>query len=382
MSKRSAGPRPRVAIDLHSLDSIYQGSRTYCLEIFSRLIRRIPEIDFILLVDTNAWDPLNVQTFSAPHVTIVHMPHTNSIRRLAVQIPALVKQHRIDLLHTQYISPLTLSARTAVTMHDVLFEDYPQYFGRFMRLRSKALYRISALRADLLFSVSDYSRQAIASHYRIPIQKIGMTPNGVDRNHFFPGRDGQSEVDQLGLASGSYLLTVGRLEPRKNHIGLLKAFARLPEPRPRLVIVGQQDFGFEHIYAAVETLSLQQDTLFIQSADASLLAALYRHARLFVYPTFAEGFGIPVLEAMASGVPVITSNTTSLPEIAGTAARIVDPTGPDKILHAIQAVLHDPHLSARMVQDGLAQAERFSWDASAATLEASYRAYFGLTGPS
>jgi glycosyltransferase involved in cell wall biosynthesis len=383
MSKRSVGYRARVAVDLHSLDSIYQGSRTYCFEIFSRLIRLLPEIDFVLLADTTQWDPANEQVFAAPHVEIVSMPHTNSIRRLVLQMPALVKQHRIDLLHTQYICPVFLSARTAVTVHDVLFEDYPQYFGTFMRLRSKALYRLSAVRSDLLFSVSDYSRQAIAAHYGIPLQKIVKTPNGVDTQHFFPGPEfpgpaGHAEVEALGLHAGEYLLTVGRLEPRKNHIGLLHAYALLPQPRPRLVIVGQEDFGFENIYRTVETLGLRDDTLFLQSADAALLTALYRHARLFVYPSFAEGFGIPVLEAMASGVPVVTSNTTSLPEVAGGAAVLVDPASPQAICEAMQSVVDDPALAARMVEDGLAQAARYSWDASARAMEAAYRAYFGL----
>ena len=383
MKPSIASGRPRVALDLHTLESLYQGSRTYCFEIFSRLIVLLPEVDFFLFVDTQRWNPANVQVFAAPNVFVVHMPHADPIRRLVYQMPALAKRHRIDLLHTQYICPVFLSAKTAVTIHDILFEDYPQYFGGFMRLRSKLLFKLSALTCDLLFSVSDYSRQAIAAHYGIPLQKIVKTPNGVDTQHFFPGPEfpgpaGRAEVEALGLHAAEYLLTVGRLEPRKNHIGLLHAYALLPEPRPRLVIVGQEDFGFENIYTTVETLGLRDDTLFLQSADAALLAALYRHARLFVYPSFAEGFGIPVLEAMASGVPVVTSNTTSLPEVAGGAAVLVDPASPRAICEAMQSVGDDPALAARMVEDGLAQAARYSWDASARAMEAAYRAYFGL----
>jgi glycosyltransferase involved in cell wall biosynthesis len=247
-----------------------------------------------------------------------------------------------------------------------------------MRFRSKLFFRLSAKRSDLLFTVSDYSRQALASRYRVPIQKIVITANGVDTRRFTAGAEGRAAVQALGIPPGEYLITVGRLEPRKNHIGLLKAFSLLPQPRPKLVIVGQEDFGFEKIYQTVEDLGLAHDIVFIKSADAALLASLYRHARVFVYPTFAEGFGIPVLEAMASGVPVITSNTTSLPEVTGQAALLIDPASPDSIRQALNAVLRDSALRARMIEKGQQQATRFSWDKSAHAMERSYRTYFGL----
>jgi len=171
-------------------------------------------------------------------------------------------------------------------------------------------------------------------------------------------------------------LSVGRLEPRKNRLGLLRALALLPTPRPKLVIAGQRDFGYEKIFQLRDELLLQDDVIFLETASDDLLAALYRNARLFVYPSFAEGFGMPVIEAMASGIPVITSNTTSLPEVAGDAALLVDPHSPEEIRDAMNRVLHDEALAARMREAGIRRAEVFNWDGAADMLADKYRAYF------
>jgi glycosyltransferase involved in cell wall biosynthesis len=185
-------------------------------------------------------------------------------------------------------------------------------------------------------------------------------------------------VKALGLIPGEYLLTVGRLEPRKNHQRLLRAFAALPSPRPKLAIVGQRDFRFEEILALRDELGLREDVVFLEDVKDAALPALYRHACLFVYPTLAEGFGMPVIEAMASGVPVITSNTTALPEVAGEAAVLVDPHDVGAITAAMRELMQDHLRVGRMRVAGLVHARSFSWDAEAAKLAGTYRAHFGM----
>ncbi len=371
--------RRRIGVDLHTLEGLHQGSRTHCLELFSRVPRLLPEVDFVFFADTARCDPAAVGRLAAPNVSFVAMPHKGSMQRLLQQLPALATAHRLDLLHTQYIAPPTLRCASAVTVHDILFEDFPEFFTRFFRLRSRLLVRHSARRARVVCSVSEFSKNELVRRYGIAPEKITITYNAADLERFSPV--GQSSADRdevrpLGLVPGEYLLSVGRLEPRKNHVRLLRAYAQLPLPRPRLAIVGQRDFRFDEILRAKEELGLGDDVLFLERIADAALPALYRHARLFVYPTLAEGFGMPVIEAMASGVPVITSNNTALPEVAGEAALLVDPYSIQAIAAALHTVLADPAKAARMRDAGLTQARRFSWDTEAAKLAAAYRGQF------
>ncbi len=375
-------PRPRIGLDVHTLEGLHQGSRTHCVELFSRLPARMPEADFLFFADHTRWDVAAAARFAGPNVRTVHMPHRNPFLRLGVQLPALARRERLDLLHTQYIAPLRLPCASAVTVHDILFEDFPEFFTRFFRLRSRLLVRSSARRAALVYSVSDFSKQDLHCRYRIPESKITVLRNAADLDRFHPAADpavadptDAETLRALGLTPGQYLLTVGRLEPRKNHKRLLQAFARLPSPRPTLAIVGQRDFGYEGILALQQTLALQGDVLFLENVADAALPALYRHARLFVYPTLAEGFGMPVLEAMASGVPVLTSGTTALPEVTGNAALLIDPCSVDLLASALQRLLADLPEAERLRAAGLARARTFSWDEAATMLAESYRAF-------
>ena len=370
--------RVRVGVDLHTLEGLHQGSRTHCLELFSRVPHLLPQAEFVLLADLNRWDKAAEARLAAPNVTFAHMPHKSSIERLAVQLPALVHTHRLDLLHTQYIAPLRLACASAVTVHDILFEDFPEFFTWFFRMRSRLLVRRSARCAQIVCSVSEFSKNDLVARYGIPADRITVTYNAADLTRFCPGDQGRDEVRALGLVPGEYLLTVGRLEPRKNHLRLLRAYAALPAPRPQLAVVGQRDFRFAEILRLRDELGLGRDVLFLEQVSDAALPALYRHACLFVYPTLAEGFGMPVIEAMASGVPVITAFTTALPEVAGDAAVMIDPYDQNNLAATLQQVLGDRTWRARMSAKGLVQARRFSWDTEAEKLAAAYRAHFGL----
>lgn len=370
--------RVRIGVDLHTLEGLHQGSRTHCLELFSRVPRLLPEAEFVFLADLGRWDAAAAARLTAPNVRFEDMPHKNSIQRLSLQLPGLAAKHGLDLLHTQYIAPPTLRCASAVTVHDILFEDFPEFFTGFFRFRSRLLVRHSARRARIVCSVSEFSKQDLVRRYAIPEQKITVTYNAADLGRFCPGDAGRDEVKALGLTPGEYLLTVGRLEPRKNHQRLLQAYAMLRTPRPKLAIVGQRDFRFEEILALRDELGLGEDVLFLEDINDAALPVLYRHARLFVYPTLAEGFGMPVIEAMASGVPVITSNSTALPEVAGHAALLIDPYDVNAIAQAMRVVLADYQRAGRMRVDGLVQARGFNWDTEAAKLAGTYRLHFGL----
>lgn len=370
----------RIGLDMHSVDGIHQGSRTHCLELFSRAARLGTEFTFVAFLAEPERLREEAAGFSLSNVELVTMKHQSSPARLLLQLPLLAQKQRLDLLHTQYIVPPLCPCPTAVTVHDTLFESHPQFFEKAFTYRSKLLVRYSSRKSDLVFTVSGFSRQEMLRRYNLREDRVTNIANGVDLVRFRPGSDGALEVQALGLKPGAYLLTVGRLEPRKNHAGLLNAYSKLARPRPKLVIVGQRDFGYSELFRLVDTLDLKDEVLFFENVDDSLLPALYRHALAFIYPTWAEGFGMPILEAMASGVPVLTSGGTALSEVAGDAAIYLQPEDAASMSRSIMDVISDAELRASLVRRGLARAACFNWEGSASRLIHSYRMYFGNAG--
>ena len=370
-------PRPRIGVDFHVFDGKFQGSRSHLIGIFGELTRLCPEFDFFFFLEkTDALGEL--PGFEGPNVKRVFMPHGGPLKRLGWFLPNLRRLHCIDLLHTQYVIPLLPARGNAVTIHDVLFEPFPEFFGRLFVLRSRVMMRWSARATDLLFTVSEYSRDEIALRYGADAGAISVLHNAVDRSVFFPGNAGEDLVRARGLTPGAYLLTVGRIEPRKNHAGLLRAYARLPGTPPPLVIVGQRDFGYGEFEAAMADLPPGREVRVLDDVCDRTLPALYRHAQVFVYPSFAEGFGMPPLEAMASGVPVITTRSTAIPEVVGEAGILVPPCDVEALQIALERLLGNPALRAELATAGLARAECFTWRRSAEVLAQRYRAYLGV----
>ncbi len=378
------GARLRIGVDLHTLEGLHQGSRTHCLEMFSRVPAALPHSQFFFFADLARCNPRVIEKLAAPNVELVAMPHKTPVERLLWQLPALASRHRLDLLHSQYITPPRLPCAAALTVHDILFEDHPEFFTPFFCFRSRLLVRRSARRAQIIYSVSEFSKGELVRRYGLPPEKVSVVWNAADLSRFHPrsranpdpAADGREHVEALGLTPGDYVLTVGRLEPRKNHRRLMEAYARLSAPRPRLAIVGQRDFGYAEILALKDKLGLREEVLFLEHVSDAALPALYRHARVFAYPTLAEGFGMPVIEAMASGVPVITSETTALPEVAGGAALLIDPYSVPAIAECLERLLTDEALAQRLATAGLEQARRFRWEAEATKLAKGYLAYF------
>lgn len=357
--------RPKIGVDFHVVDDLFQGSRTYILELFSRVISISPDMEFFLFLENVDSLPRFSSAFSLPNVRLIYMRHTNPLKRLCWQLPRLQRKYALDFLHTQFISPVPSFSPCMVTIHDILFESHPQYFTPFFRLRSKFLVRLAALRSVHIFTVSEYSKQEIVSRYKVNPQKVTITFDGVDTERYFPGVSGKEIIEKRGLSSKGYILTVGRIERRKNHVNLLKAYAKLEAGAPPLVIVGQKVFGFETVFRLVHDLGLKDRVLFIHDVNDHELPALYRHARLFVYPSWAEGFGLPPLEAMASGVPVISSDTTAISEVVGEAGIFFDPGQVDEISYAMRRALSDDKLSETVQKAGVTRASLFHWDIAA-----------------
>ena len=372
----TAARRPRVGVDFHVWDGIFQGSRSHLLGLYSAAIQHAPEMDFVFFLGDTLGLRASHAPFGAPNVQLVKMAHRSGLIRLGWQLPWLQWQHRIDLMHYQYRIPPLRPGPCACTVHDILFETHPQYFARRFIWQSRLSSRHAMRAARLLLTVSRFTQHELARVYGVDPQAIHITANAVDRLRFRPGADGVDVVQELGLQPQAYMLTVGRLEPRKNHRTILEAYAQLGPDAPLLVIVGQRDFQYELLLDAFGSADLRQRVRLLENVSDDQLPALMRHALLFVYPAFAEGFGMPILEAMASGVPVVTSDTTAMPEVAGGAAILVDPHSPDQLVAAMQRVIRDPALRTSMARAGLEAAARFDWDKSAAVLVSALREHF------
>jgi len=354
----------RIGVDAHILAGKFQGSRTYLLNLFHEVLNREVPNNYCFFGHWSSGYP-----YGDDH-QYVEFKSTSKIKRLTYETSPLLKENKIDLYHTTYISPLMVPCNTIVTIHDVLFETHPQYFTKKEVLRNKILVRYSAQKAKQIHTVSEYSKRKIIELYDIPEHKVKVVPNGVNLTRFCPDNKELSRdivYEKYGVKD--YILTVGRIEPRKNHIQLLHAYKILKEKKCEqlgsLVIVGSPDFKFEQFFGRIKELHLEEDVKIIDSVDDEMLPHIYRGARLFAYPTFAEGFGIPPIEAMACGIPVVSSNTTAIPEIIGDAGILIDPNNALEIAERIGELLGNLSLQRELISLGYAQAAKWTWQSSA-----------------
>jgi len=294
---------------------------------------------------------------------------TRSLRAIsAPTIPALYHATEHLLPHIPHRHPSVL------TVHDLIFERFPQHHTR----RNVAFLRFALPRfvsaADAIIAVSNHTRNDLVELYKVPPAKITVIHEGIDAHFRQRPQADVARVKQLYSPDRPWLLMVGTLEPRKNHATALRALQRLrAEGFPhRLLIVGGKGWLFEPIARQVEELQIQNDVIFTGYVPTDDLAALYSGAEAVLLPSLYEGFGFPVLEAMACGAPVICSNVSSLPEVAGDAALLVPPTDADAIADGLRRLLANPSLQERLRALGKAQAARFTWERCAQETAALY----------
>lgn len=289
----------------------------------------------------------------------------------------------IDLFHSPdfTLPPMARGTRTLLTVHDLSFVRDPDSAVDVLRAYLNRVVPRSVARADHVLADSLATRADLMELYGTPAEKISVLYSGVNER-FQPVRDpvALSAVRaRYGLGDGPFILAVGTLQPRKNYVRLIQAFAQLPAElnEVRLVLAGGRGWLFDAIFAEVERLRLRERVLFPGFTDDADLPALYSAARVLAYPSLYEGFGLPILEAFACGTPVVTSTASSLPEVAGDAALLVPPTDVDALAAALQAALTDEALRAMLNQKAQARLALFSWDKSARQLLDTYHQVAG-----
>src|ERR1700730_3099689 len=277
-------------------------------------------------------------------------------RRLAALEP--------DLLHgLAYALPVGWSGPGVVTVYDLSFLRFPHAFKTVNRIYLTASTRATVRRARRVLTISEHARRDIVRLLSVPEQRVDVTYPAAEERYRIVAA---AAIEAFRLARGlpdAFIFAVGTLEPRKNLVGLLHAYARLSTRRPPLYVAGGTGWRFSPIFDTVQMLQLQDDVHFLGFVPEDELPLWYNAARLFAFPSLYEGFGLPVLEAMACGTPVITSTAASLPEVAGQAAVLVPPQDTDRLAQEMERVLDDPQRQMEMRAAGRIQASRFSWRA-------------------
>lgn len=335
---------PVITVDARKLGAT--GLGTYARELLENLASIDHEFQFRVLCTKSGL------TGKFPPEKFEFVPAAAPIYSVKEQWEVARIARRGDLLHcTHYNIPYFHKGRMVVTIHDLTHLTHPEFLpSRLAYGYAKFMLNAAARRARQVITVSQFSKQSICKALGVPEEKVHVIPFGLPRRRSESSPPNVIQLETLGIVR-PYILFVGLLKPHKNIQGLLRAFASLPEQirySHSLVIAGKFDSYYPTLRRLSSELQLQDRVQFTDQVSDEELHALYAGAQAFVLPSFNEGFGLPVLEAMTYGLPVIISNTSSLPEVAGNAGVLVDPTDPRSIAKAIEQVLSDHLLNAKL----------------------------------
>jgi glycosyltransferase involved in cell wall biosynthesis len=367
----------RFSVDAHTIGCHLTGNEVYIRNLLNEFARLAPEAEIVAYV-SKADAPSHV----ASRIR-THRVSENPYKRLGWDLPRRLLKDRPDLLHVQYTAPVWSKTPLVVSVHDVSYLEYPQYFTRYRSRQLRLTVKRTLERASAVLTPSEFSRSAILTHYRIDERKIVVTPNAVSSQFRPIDRNlALANIEKKFGLRGPFVLTVGDLQPRKNHFGLLKAFEDAMREHPqlthRLVFVGKETWCSKDLHRAVAESAVSGRVHFTGFVDDAELVQFYGACDLFVFPSFYEGFGLPILEAMACGRAVACSNTTAMPEVADAAGILFDPRSTGEVARAICDVLLDPQLRLRLERLGAQRAAQFSWERAAQrTLDVYHRVVQG-----
>jgi glycosyltransferase involved in cell wall biosynthesis len=371
----------RIGVDYTAAIRQGAGIGRYTRELVRALAKLEPSHDYVLFAAVGgqpltdmAWPP----SFQVRSVPLSDRALAILWHRLHLPLWVELATGPVDIFHSpDFVLPPVRRAKTLVTVHDLSFIRYPQCADANLRAYLNKVVPRSVHRADLVLADSQSTKGDLVELFGVEFDKIEVIYPGVEER-FHPIED-QALLEAVRRRYNlppRFILGLGTLQPRKNFTRLIKAFAdlRFAISDLRLVIVGGKGWLYEEIFATVERLGLEEKVVFPGFVADEHLPALYNLADLFVFPSLYEGFGLPPLEALACGTPVITSDASSLPEVVGEAGLMVEATDVEALAEAVRRVLEDDALREGMVAKGLEQARQFTWQKAAAKLLNLYEA--------
>jgi len=367
----------RIALDATAIPARRGGAGNY---IF-RLAKALPEVDrenhYLFFAKRAHADELG---HTPANVEVIAVDHPSRPLRLLWEqslLPRQLRRRRVDLLHSpHYTMPLRKPCRCVVSIPDLTFELMPRMHTLSKRLFFRRMMRWSIDHADRLIAISNSTRADLIRLLGVRPDRVVAVPLAADVGFRpVPAAEAEATCAEYGLGRRGFILFVGVLEPRKNLPLLLEAYAALPPGLAvmPLVVVGKKGWMFSETLAQVDRLGLDGRVRFTGHVPQAHLPALYSGARVVVYPSLYEGFGLPVLEAMQCGAPVITTTSSSIPEVAGDGAVLVDPHDVDGLTGALVKVLSDEAFAAELSRRAQRQASRFSWERCARETLEVYR---------
>jgi glycosyltransferase involved in cell wall biosynthesis len=364
----------RIAIDARKLRDY--GIGTYVRNLLRQLARQDPNTEYVLLCRA---EDCGVIADLGPNFRALRENAGDYSVREQFAVPIDLRREHVDLFHApHYVLPPLTPCRSVVTIHDCIHLRFPQYLpNRLGYAYARSSLWIATHRAARVITVSEASKRDILRYYRVPEERIDVIYNAIDDRFWLePPADAMERVRERYQLNAPFVLYAGNIKPHKNLERLIEAFhllrrdetvetsggARLRDVK--LLIIGDEISKYAALRRAVHRHKLHKHVRFFGFVSDQTLAVLYRLADAFVFPSLYEGFGLPPLEAMASGTPVVTSNVSSLPEVVGDAALLIDPYEPQSIADALRRVLTEPSLRADLRARGLARARAFSWERS------------------
>lgn len=353
-----------ILVDCHVFDGKPQGTTTYLKGLYSELIKD-SSINFYFV----ALDVENLKNIfgNQSNVFYIQLKSKSKIKRLLIEYPLIIKKYKIDFAHFQYIVPPIKLCKYIVTIHDVLFLDYPEYFPLIYKTKNRFLFQISSWISDFNLTVSKYSEIQIRKHFKV--KNVFITPNAVSDIYFESFDKSKTEknvYEKFGLQN--YLLFVSRREPRKNHLTLLKTFVEYKYfEKYQLVFIGKLDIiddDYEKYYSDLDN-DIKQKIVIVEKANDQDLLLITRVARVSVYPSFAEGFGIPPLEAIACGTFTICSNATAMSDFTFIKDYLFDPNSIEDLNEKLMKAVGSK-LEKKVIEE---MKSRYSWEKSALVLQ-------------
>lgn len=355
----------RIGIDARKLHDF--GIGTYIRNLLRQLARLDHNTEFVLL--SRPQDRATLAELGENFRTVAETADNYSFAE-QVKIPLALRREGVSLFHApHYVLPPLVTCPSVVTIHDCIHLMFPQYLpNRFALRYARTSIAMAARRATRVMTVSETSKRDIIRFFGTDPNKIDVIFNAYDeRFGDQPSEEEISRVRERYQLQDEFILYAGNVKPHKNLERLIEAFHLVRQrglDHVKLVMIGDDISKYAALRRAVHHHQLHKYVRFLGYLPEGTLAAMYRLASVFVFPSLYEGFGLPPLEAMASGTPVVTSNLSSLPEVTGDAAVLVDPYDPSAIADGICRVLSNPRLAEEMRAKGLARAHQFSWETS------------------
>ncbi len=362
----------KFSVDAHAIGRHLTGNEVYVRNLLNGFAALDSESEFITYLSVDDASPWVPARFAVRRVS------ADPFIRLGFDLSRKLRVDRPDLLHVQYTAPLGCPVPVVVSIHDVSFLEHPEFFPHFRALQLRWSVNRTVRSAAKILTLSDFSSAAIQRAYNVSSDDVVVVPLAAAQE--FRPLHIDNAVDAVRIRfklPAPYILSVGDLQPRKNQIGLIRAFAELvksfPQLRHRLVLAGKETWFAPKVRDAARDSGVADRIRFLGFVTDQDLLHLYNACDLFVFPSFYEGFGLPILEAMACGRAVTCSNTSAMPAVADGAAILFDPRSTSEMTRAMADLLRDAELRARMERLGGQRAAHFSWQQSAQkTLEVYY----------